>query len=50
MAKEKRTSKAQEELEQMTSSSASECGCSSASEGCSSVSDGCGSKMSSDCQ
>jgi len=44
MAKEKRTTKAQEELEKMTSSCADDC-----PDTCSSVSDDCGS-MSADCQ
>lgn len=44
MAKEKRTSKAKEELEQMQSITSSDC-----PDACSSSSDGCGS-MSSDCQ
>ena len=44
MAKEKRTTKVQEEMEQITSSCSSEC-----PNSCSSSSDGCGS-LSSDCQ
>jgi len=55
MAKEKRKSKAQEQLEKMTSDCADSCssvadGCGRVtSDSCSSVSDGCG-RMSSDCQ
>ncbi|WP_274376892.1 hypothetical protein [Desulforamulus reducens] len=44
MAKEKRTSKAQEEMEQMNSSCASDCPST-----CSSTSDSCG-QISSDCR
>ncbi|AEF94451.1 hypothetical protein Desca_1598 [Desulfotomaculum nigrificans CO-1-SRB] len=46
MAKEKRTSKAVEELEQLNSDC---CPSSDCADSCSSVSDGCG-RLSSDCQ